>query len=102
LKWVSSHGTDFNYDFFASFKEDEVERKRAFFNFRETDPLATDREGASCFYKDEAGDIYLTYSTFARGIDLLNTAYNLLDLTAKGRDEDPEDRQAWVDYHDRY
>ena len=62
----------------------------------------TDREGASAFYRDQSGDIYHTYSTFARGIDLLNTTYNFLDLTAKGRDENPEAAQDWVRYHDEY
>jgi len=102
FKWYSSFGSDFNFDFFASFTDQEVENQKAFFNFKESDPGTTDREGASAFYKDENGDIYLTYSTFARGIDLLNTAYNLLDLTAKGRDENPEMPQDWVDYHDKY
>jgi predicted dithiol-disulfide oxidoreductase (DUF899 family) len=102
FNWLSSFGSDFNYDFYASFTEKEVEAGKAFFNFKESNPGVTDREGMSTFYKDENGDIYLTYSTFARGIDLLNTAYNILDLTAKGRDENPENPQDWVDYHDKY
>jgi predicted dithiol-disulfide oxidoreductase (DUF899 family) len=102
FKWYSSYGSEFNYDFNASFTDEEVEKGKAFFNFREDDPGMTEREGASVFYKDEKGDIYLTYATFERGIDLLNTAYNLLDLTAKGRDENPEMPQDWVDYHDKY
>jgi predicted dithiol-disulfide oxidoreductase (DUF899 family) len=61
-----------------------------------------DREGASAFYKDDSGTVYHTYSTFARGIDLLNTTYNVLDLTAKGRDENPDASQDWVQYHDKY
>ena len=62
----------------------------------------SDREGASAFYKDKSGAIYHTYSTWARGIDLLNTTYNFLDLTAKGRDENPEASQDWVRLHDEY
>lgn len=54
-------------------------------------------------YKDESGAVFHTYSSYARGIDLLNTAYNYLDLVPKGRDEDRlEFTQAWVQYHDRY
>jgi len=62
----------------------------------------SDREGASAFYRDRDGAVDHTYSTFARGIDLLNGTYNFLDLTARGRDEDPEAAQDWVRYHDRY
>src|SRR5882724_9092353 len=73
------------------------------FSYPQTKPHEmTDREGASAFYRDQSGDIFHTYSTFARGIDLLNTTYNFLDLTAKGRDEDPEASQDWVRYHDEY
>ena len=59
-------------------------------------------QGASAFYHDKNGDIYHTYSSYARGIDLMNTTYNFLDLTAKGRDENPDRTQDWVRYHDEY
>ena len=59
-------------------------------------------QGVSAFYKDKKGDIYHTYSSYARGIDLMNTTYNFLDLTAKGRDENPDRPQDWVRYHDEY
>jgi predicted dithiol-disulfide oxidoreductase (DUF899 family) len=61
-----------------------------------------EREGVSAFYKDNAGQVYHTYSAYERGIDLMNATYNFLDLTAKGRDEDPEHTQDWVRYHDGY
>jgi len=103
FKWVSSYGSDFNFDYFVSFRPEEVKSKSGFYNYRKgnVDP---EREGASAFYKDETGAIFHTYSTFARGIDLLNTTYNMLDLTAKGRDEEqlPGGPQAWVRYHDQY
>lgn len=102
FKWVSSFKNEFNYDFHVSFTEQEVKNKKAFFNFKEQDPYTSEREGASTFYMDKKGDIYHTYSTFARGIDLLNTTYNLLDLTAKGRNENPNNPQDWVTYHDKY
>ena len=66
------------------------------------DPGVTDREGMSIFYKNSKNEILLTYSTFARGIALLNIAYNILDLTPNGRAENPHCPQDWVDYHDKY
>src|SRR5204863_10057682 len=61
-----------------------------------------DREGASVFYQDSSGTVFHTYSCYARGIDMLNGTYHILDLMPKGRDEDPDDPQTWVRYHDRY
>ena len=59
--------------------------------------------GLSVFYKDAGGGVFHTYSTYARGIDMLNAAYHFLDLVPKGRDEDAlEFSQAWVRHHDRY
>lgn len=64
--------------------------------------FCADREGVSVFYRDASGAIYHTYSCFARGIDMVNTAYQYLDLVPKGRDEDREMPQSWVDYRDQY
>jgi len=103
FKWLSSLDTDFNYDYQASFKPDEVKRKSAFYNYRQTDVGDADREGTSVFYKDGNGDIFHTYSAYERGIDMMNTAYHYLDLVPKGRDEDHlEFTQAWVRHHDKY
>ena len=103
FKWVSSGGNDFNYDYQASFTPQEVESGAAFFNYSKSDVGATDREGVSVFYKDAGGAVFHTYSSYARGIDMLNTAYHYLDLVPKGRDEDDlEFTQAWVRYHDKY
>ena len=105
FKWLSSGGNDFNYDFHASFTPAQIRAGKAMFNYA-TVPAEmaemSDREGASAFYRDHDGTIYHTYSTWARGIDLLNTTYNFLDLTAGGRGEDPETTQEWVRHHDRY
>ncbi len=102
FRWVSSGGSDFNYDYGVSFRPEEVERKAGFYNYR-TGPVGSDREGVSVFYKDASGALFHTYSAYARGIDLVNTAYNYLDLVPKGRDEEKEEWvQAWVRYHDRY
>ena len=102
FKWVSSTGTDFNFDFNVSFTPEELKRGKAVYNFAPLDMDIDEREGVSAFYRDQNGDIYRTYSSYARGIDLMNTTYNFLDLTAKGRDENPEHSQDWVRYHDRY
>ena len=102
FKWLSSNRNDFNFDFHVSFTPEEIKGGRLYYNYA---PLAMDideREGVSAFYRDKKGDIYHTYSAYARGIDLLNTTYNFLDLTAKGRDENPERPQDWVRHHDKY
>ena len=102
FKWVSSGATDFNYDFQVSFRPEAVQDGSASYNYGKYDGTG-DREGVSVFYRNDAGDVFHTYSAYARGIDLLNTAYNYLDLTPKGRDEDKlEWIQAWVRHHDRY
>ena len=99
--WVSSGDSTFNYDLQASFTEDEVASKRALYNFRVQDPGETDREGVSVFFRSDDGLIHHTYSSYARGIDLLNTAYNYLDLVPKGRDEAGRG-PFWVLRHDEY
>jgi predicted dithiol-disulfide oxidoreductase (DUF899 family) len=91
--WFSSGETDFNYDFDVSFHEEGP------YNYG-TETAAGDREGVSVFLKAN-GEVFHTYSTYARGIDLLNTAYNYLDLVPKGRDEQGRS-QFWVRRHDEY
>ena len=99
--WVSSGDGDFNYDFHVSFRPAELQ-SGAVYNYVRGEVMP-DREGISVFYNDPQGTIYHTYSTYARGIDLMNTAYNYLDLVPKGRDEAGlPNPQAWVRYHDRY
>ncbi len=103
FEWLSSSGTDFNFDYQASFTPEDVRRGSVFYNYRETAMGHADREGASAFFRDRSGAVFHTYSTYARGIDLLNCAYNFLDLAPKGRDEDGlEMPQAWVRHRDRY
>ncbi|HSP15389.1 MAG TPA: thioredoxin family protein [Thermoanaerobaculia bacterium] len=103
FKWLSSNGTDYNYDFQASFTPEALKSGKAVYNFGTMDPGGTDREGVSVFYKDEKGAIFHTYSAYARGIDMFNTAYHYLDIAPKGRDEEKlEFTQAWVRHHDRY
>jgi predicted dithiol-disulfide oxidoreductase (DUF899 family) len=100
FKWLSSHDSDFNYDFGASFADDD--RERAVYNFGTLAPGFSDREGVSVFVQDGSGRIFHAYSTYARGIDMLNTAYHYLDLVPDGRGEDGRPPQYWVRRHDEY
>ena len=102
FQWLSSNENDFNFDYFVSFKPEAVKSRKAVYNYAKLDMDIDEREGVSAFFKDKNGDIYHTYSSYARGIDLMNTTYNFLDLTAKGRDENPDAPQDWVRYHDKY
>ena len=101
FNWFSSHGSDFNFDYHVSFTPDEIDAKRAIYNFKRQDPEASEREGISIFFKDEAGNSFHTYSAYARGIDLLSADYNYLDLVPKGRDENGRGPY-WVRRHDEY
>jgi predicted dithiol-disulfide oxidoreductase (DUF899 family) len=101
FKWVSSGGSDFNFDFQASFTPEEMEAKRAMYNFTIRDPKAREREGHSIFYKDESGAVFHTYSCYDRGNDKLNIHYHYLDLVPKGRDEGGRGPY-WVRRHDEY
>jgi predicted dithiol-disulfide oxidoreductase (DUF899 family) len=101
FKWVSSGGSDFNFDFQASFTPEEMEAKRAMYNFTMRDPKAREREGHSIFYKDESGAVFHTYSCYDRGNDKLNIHYHYLDLVPKGRDESGRGPY-WVRRHDEY
>ena len=103
FEWLSSSGSDFNYDFGVSFTRQELADATASYNYGSQNPGMEDREGVSVLYQDDSGSVFHTYSAYARGIDLLNGAYNFLDLTAKGRDEAGHDGpQFWVRRHDEY
>lgn len=102
FKWVSSAGSDFNFDRHVSFTPAEIRSGTLDYNYGRLKMKIDEREGVSAFCRDKKGDVYHTYSAYARGIDMLNTTYHFLDLTAKGRDENPDAPQDWVRYHDRY
>ena len=103
FKWVSSFGSDFNFDYHVSFTDEEKQRGKVFYNFETTDWMSDELPGHSVFYKDEAGDIFHTYSTFARGSELVGGVYGFLDVTPKGRNEPPGGNlTSWVRYHDKY
>jgi predicted dithiol-disulfide oxidoreductase (DUF899 family) len=100
FKWVSSFGTDFNYDYGVSFTPEQL-ASGTLQNYGSSKPPGQETVGISVFRKDEDG-IFHTYSCYSRGVDMLNGAYHYLDLTAKGRDEAPGNTQAWVRRHDEY
>jgi predicted dithiol-disulfide oxidoreductase (DUF899 family) len=102
FKWVSSFGNDFNRDFHVSFTAEELNRKTTNYNYDVNPFPVAEAPGISVFFKGDEGNVFHTYSSYARGLDILIGAYNLLDLVPKGRDEDGMDTMAWVRHHDRY
>jgi predicted dithiol-disulfide oxidoreductase (DUF899 family) len=103
FKWVSSYGSDFNFDYHVSFSRDDEAKNEAYYNYEKSEFMMDELSGISVFYKDESGDIFHTYSAYSRGGDILIGTYNYLDLLPKGRDEDNlESSMAWVRHHDRY
>jgi predicted dithiol-disulfide oxidoreductase (DUF899 family) len=104
FKWVSSFGSDFNQDYQVSFTPHEKAGGKVFYNYEFIESFPSEeRPGASVFYKNAAGEIFHTYSTYGRGLDILIGTYHFLDLAPKGRDEDGLAwSMAWVRHHDRY
>ncbi|GAB3629281.1 thioredoxin [Pandoraea terrae] len=101
--WVSSHGSEFNYDFAVSFTPEEQASGKVYYNYGMTSFPAGEAPGISVFYKDDAGELFHTYSTYGRGVEVMMGAYKMMDLTPKGRDEgDVPHKMAWVRHHDRY
>ena len=100
--WVSSHGSDFNYDYHVSFTEESVANGTASYNYKPQTGTG-EAPGISIFYKDEDDTIYHTYSTYSRGLDMMNGAYHYMDLLPKGRDEAGLPwSMAWLKHHDLY
>ena len=104
FKWVSSYGSDFNYDYKVSFTKDDLAEGKRPYNYGTVGFPSEEGPGLSVFYRDEQGQIFHTYSTYGRGLDILLTAYNFIDMTPKGRDEEGmvPHAMAWVRHHDRY
>jgi predicted dithiol-disulfide oxidoreductase (DUF899 family) len=100
FKWVSSYGSDFNYDYHVSFTPEDKARGKVVYNFETSDYMFDELPGISVFYKDETGAVFHTYSAYARGGDILLGAHNFLDMTPKGRNE--IHAMSWVRHHDRY
>ena len=101
FKWLSSASNEFNFDYHVSATPEEMDNGGMYYNYRQNDFVMEEAPGATVFYKDEAGNIYHTYSTYERGLDMFLTAYHYLDLVPKGRDEDGRG-MFWVRHHDKY
>jgi len=103
FRWVSSLGSDFNRDFHVSFDRGEMQRGDAWYNYQRGPVFFEEMQGLSVFAKLRDGRVAHTYSTYGRGIDVFNGAYQILDLTPKGRDEgDAPDPMFWIKRHDEY
>ncbi|QXI31328.1 DUF899 domain-containing protein [Pseudomonas vanderleydeniana] len=100
FEWLSSAGSDFNHDFGVSFTPEEQASGQIDYNYQPLAGGAEEMPGLSVFYRNGGGEIFHTYSTYARGLDILIGAHNVLDLTPKGRNEGPI--MNWVRFHDRY
>ncbi len=104
--WVSSNGSDFNYDYHVSFKPEDIASGSVYYNYenRSGNFLSEDMSGTTVFYKDDAGKVFHTYSSYARGGEALLGAYGWIDLTPKGREEHGPTFSLgdWVRHHDRY
>jgi predicted dithiol-disulfide oxidoreductase (DUF899 family) len=99
FKWLSSNGNDFNFDYHVSFPKGE----KVDYNFQITEFPSEEGPGISVFYKDPDGQVFHTYSAYARGAETLVGTYHCLDLVPKGRDEDSLPfTMSWVRHHDRY
>ncbi|MCE7070420.1 MULTISPECIES: DUF899 domain-containing protein [Dyadobacter] len=101
FEWVSSFGSDFNYDYFVSFTQEQLNNGSIYYNYEDLKhDDGTESPGTSVFFKDKSGKIYHTYSSYARGGDILVGAHNFLDITPKGRNE--EGAMDWMRHHDKY
>jgi predicted dithiol-disulfide oxidoreductase (DUF899 family) len=100
FNWVSSAGNSFNFDYGVSFTEESMAKGHTTYNYAPFDGSYPELPGISVFYKDASGDVFHTYSTYARGGDILIAAHNWLDMTPLGRNE--VEIMDWVRHHDRY
>jgi predicted dithiol-disulfide oxidoreductase (DUF899 family) len=102
FKWVSSYGSDFNHDYRVSFTSEQMANSN-YYNYDTSGFPREEAPGISVFYRDETGDVFHTYSGYARGPEFLIGAYSYLDLVPKGRDEKALPfTMAWIRHHDRY
>jgi predicted dithiol-disulfide oxidoreductase (DUF899 family) len=98
--YLSSAGSDFNFDYHVSFRDEDLARGKVEYNYRPVSWSMSEAPGISVFLKDD-GRIYHTYSTYERGLDMLNVAYHYMDLVPKGRDE-ADGAMSWLRRHDEY
>jgi predicted dithiol-disulfide oxidoreductase (DUF899 family) len=103
FKWVSSFGNDFNYDYAVSFTQEELAQEKVPYNYGLAVFTGEEAPGISVFHRGEDGQVFHTYSTYARGCETMMGTYRLLDLVPKGRDEAGLSYTvAWLRHHDRY
>jgi predicted dithiol-disulfide oxidoreductase (DUF899 family) len=103
FKWVSSFGSDFNFDYHVSFRPQDLAKGEVVYNYARLQTSMSEFPGISVFYRDADDAVFHTYSCYARGLDMLNGAYHYLDLVPKGRDEAGLPfTMSWVRHHDRY
>jgi predicted dithiol-disulfide oxidoreductase (DUF899 family) len=103
VKWVSSHGNDFNYDFNVSFTPEQIASGHVYYNYDTRPAMSDELSGRSVFYKDADGQIFHTYSSYGRGGELFLGSYAFLDIVPNGRDETINGNLSdWVRHHDRY
>lgn len=101
--WVSSYGSDFNFDYQVSLTPEERGKDKVYYNYEMMKFGSEERPGLSVFYKNSEGEVFHTYSAYARGLDFLVGTYNFLDLVPKGRDEAGlAFTMSWVRHHDKY
>lgn len=100
--WVSGANTEFGRDFGVSFDDQQILRGDAVYNFTAMAMPFREHPGLSVFLKDDRGDIFHTYSTYARGLEDFLTIYRYIDITPKGRDEAQTGGMGWLRHHDRY
>jgi predicted dithiol-disulfide oxidoreductase (DUF899 family) len=104
FRWLSSYGSDFNYDYHVSFRKEEVAMGKVYYNYESRGFLSDELSGISVFYKDETDEVFHTYSTYGRGDEMVDTTYMYLDIMPKGRNETGPGYNLgdWVRHHDRY
>ena len=103
FEWVSSNANRFNFDFGVSFTPEDKAKNEVTYNYGKQPFESEELPGISVFFKDDAGEVFHTYSTYRRGVEAMMGTYSLLDLTPKGRDErDVPYKMEWVRHHDRY
>jgi predicted dithiol-disulfide oxidoreductase (DUF899 family) len=101
--WISSEGNTFNQDYFVSFTDQQREDGEAVYNYKKSSFPGNEAPGISVFTRHDDGRIYHTYSTYSRGLDMVNGAYHFMDLLPKGRDEaELPYSMAWIKRHDAY
>ena len=103
FQWVSSHDNNFNEDFYVGFTNTQKQKNQIFYNYKEQPFAIEELPGVSVFAKNKNNDVFHTYSTYSRGLDMLNGTYQYIDILPKGRNENQlSNKMEWVKRHDEY